>query len=52
MKNDIKILKFLINFSFFKKDNIVIAVNGKISKIINIDLLNINSYLNKNLKGE
>ena len=41
IKNDIKILKFLIIFSFCKKNNIQIDINGKISKIINIDSKNI-----------
>ena len=35
MKKDVKILKFLINFSFFEKDNTVTAKSGKISKRIN-----------------
>lgn len=41
IKNDIKILKFLINLSFLKKKIINVDIKGKISKIININLLNI-----------
>ena len=41
IKNDIKILKFLMNFSFFDKNSIIIEINGRISKKINKDLLNI-----------
>jgi hypothetical protein len=34
-----KILKFLINLIFLKKNNIKMAIKGRISKIINIELL-------------
>ena len=50
MKNDIKILKFLINFSFFEKDNIITEIIGRISKKINIDLLNIEILIKKGRK--